>query len=66
MLRTELGFYVGCLNLHDQLAEKEAPTSFPSPAPAGERRAAFTELYDVCLALTMGKGVVGNEVKADN
>ena len=31
MLRTELAFYVGCLNLHQQLAEKGEPMSFPLP-----------------------------------
>ena len=32
MLRTELAFYVGCLNLHEQLAKKGQPISFPEPA----------------------------------
>src|SRR5919109_2444606 len=31
MLRTELGFYVACLNLHEQLRDKGAPTCFPEP-----------------------------------
>ena len=35
MLRLELGFYVGCLNLRDQLV-REAGTTLPSRAPAGE------------------------------
>ena len=32
MLRAELGFYVGCLNLADRLAAKGVPTAVPEPA----------------------------------
>jgi len=49
MLRTELAFYVGCLNLHGQLAQNGEPISFPLPTASGERRHSFKELYDVCL-----------------
>jgi DNA mismatch repair ATPase MutS len=66
MLRTELAFYVGCLNLHDQLAQVGEPISFPMPAAIGERRHSFRGLYDVCLALTMKRQIVGNDVNADN
>lgn len=37
MLRMELAFYIGCLNLHGQLAQMAAPVSFPFPRAAGER-----------------------------
>lgn len=66
MLRTELGFYAGCLNLYEQLATMGEPICFPVPAAPGERRLAFRGLYDVCLALTMRRKVVGNDVDADN
>ena len=65
MLRTELGFYVGCLNLHGRLMAKKEPVCFPTPAPAGERRHRFRGLYDVCLSLHMEHRVVGNTVDAD-
>ncbi len=65
MLRTELAFYVGCVNLSEQLAQKGAPRSFPLPVVESERRHAFRGLYDVCLALTMKQRVVGNTVQAD-
>jgi DNA mismatch repair ATPase MutS len=65
MLRTELAFYVGCVNLHSQLAQKGKPVSFPLPVASNERRHAFLGLYDVCLALTMKQSVVGNDVSAD-
>ncbi len=65
MLRTELAFYVGCLNVHGQLAQKGEPVSFPLPVAPGERRHSFKGLYDVCLALTMEQSIVGNDVNAD-
>ncbi len=64
MLRSELAFYVGCLNLHDRLVAKEQFICFPMPVPAGERRHRFTGLYDVCLSLKMGGKVVGNTLDA--
>ncbi|GAB4443420.1 MAG: DNA mismatch repair protein MutS [Anaerolineae bacterium] len=66
MLRTELAFYLGCLNLHEQLTQMREPISFPLPAPPGERKHAFEGLYDVCLALTIKRKIVSNDVVADN
>ncbi|MFZ3212792.1 MAG: hypothetical protein WA188_14905 [Terriglobales bacterium] len=65
MLRTELAFYIGCLNLHARLAAKREPVCFPTPVPAGERRHRFRGLYDVCLSLHMEGRVVGNAAEAD-
>lgn len=66
MLRTELAFYVGCLNLQARLREMGEPTCFPIPRPIGERRLKFSGLYDVALALSKGRKVVGNDVNADH
>lgn len=66
MVRTELAFYVGCLNLHGQLAQLGEPMSFPLPTASNERRHSFNGLYDVCLTLTMKQKIVGNDVNADN
>jgi DNA mismatch repair ATPase MutS len=66
MLRPELAFYVGCLNLHEHLAQMGEPTCFPQPAASGERRHSFTGLYDVCLSWTMEQKVVANDVQADH
>jgi hypothetical protein len=65
MLRTELAFYVGCVNLHEQLARKGEPTCFPLPAAAEEHRLLFRGIYDVCLALSLDQRVVGNDANAD-
>ena len=65
MLRTELAFYVGCLNLYARLEAKQMPWCVPVPASAGERRHRFNGLYDVCLSLRMEGRVVGNSANGD-
>jgi hypothetical protein len=65
MLRAELAFYVGGLNLRDKLAQMGAPICFARPEPAGSRRLHGSGLYDVSLALTMGRSPVGNAVDGD-
>jgi MutS domain V len=65
MLRAELAFYVGCLNVHGQLAALGEPTCFPVPLSAGQPALSAQGLYDVCLALHTGASMVGNDVHAD-
>ncbi|HOF05996.1 MAG TPA: hypothetical protein PK175_04405 [Syntrophales bacterium] len=64
-LRTELAFYLGALNLYEELSRRSAPVSFPRPAASGEQRCSFQGLYDVCLSLKTDKPVMGNTVCAD-
>lgn len=66
VLRLELAFYVGCLNLSESLAGLGEPFCFPVPAPLNERQHSFTGLYDVALALTIKRKVIGNDVNADH
>ncbi|MGH7119314.1 MAG: MutS-related protein [Acetobacteraceae bacterium] len=65
LLRTELAFYVGCINLRRALSGLGEPHVFPLAAPAEGRDLSARGLYDVGLALTMGKRVVGNTLAAD-
>ena len=65
MLRAELAFYVGSLNLYERLSEKGEPICTPKPSPVGTRRLSFAGLYDVCLTLHTDDRVVGNTVDAD-
>jgi len=65
LLLAEMAFYVGCLNLYEQLARLGAPVSFPAPVASAERRHTFQGLYDVCLALTIQQRVVGIDAQAD-
>jgi len=64
MLRSELAFYVGCLNLHEDLAARGASTCFPEPRPPEELELRARALYDVPLVFHLDSPVVGNEVDA--
>lgn len=64
-LRTELAFYIGCLNLYAKIAELGEPLCMPIPVTAGERKLMFSGLYDLSLALNSKQKVVGNDLNAD-
>ena len=63
-LRSELGFYVGCLNLNGELAARNQAVSFPEPTPSEGSELSCAELCDACLALHIDY-VVGNDADAD-
>ena len=65
MLRLELGFYIGCLNLHERLAQKGEPVCIPEPLPGGDSGFRCEGLYDVCLSLRLDERTVGNDVNCD-
>jgi hypothetical protein len=65
MLRLELAFYLGCLNLHDRLTGKQEAVCFPEPLAASQLALTAQGIYDVCLALHVENRVIGNDVKAD-
>jgi MutS domain V len=65
MLRLELAFYLGCLNLHEKLAGKGEPVCFPEPLPAGQPALTAQGIYDICLALHLQARLTGNDVNAD-
>ncbi len=64
-LRTELAFYVGCLNLKAALAAKGEPVCTPVPLVGDGPRMATEGLYDPCLSLRTEGRAVGNDVSAD-
>jgi len=65
MLRAELGFYVGCLNLADKLTAKGVPVAVPDPVPLPSLTFSCTDLRDTCLELASPGRVTGNDVKGD-
>lgn len=65
MLRTELAFYIGCINLRDALQQNGESFAFPVLSGKNERKFSCTGLYDACLSLNMNKEVVGNDIEAD-
>ncbi|HET9377094.1 MAG TPA: DNA mismatch repair protein MutS [Chthoniobacterales bacterium] len=66
ILRTELAFYLGCLNLHEQVSQMGEPMSFPLAIANAQRRFSANELYDLYLALRMQRKVVANDINADD
>jgi DNA mismatch repair ATPase MutS len=69
MVRAELAFYIGCLNLRESLDGKDEPVCVPDPVtprphPDGPELSA-DGLYDVCLTLNLPGRTVGNEMNAD-
>ena len=69
LLRAELGFYLGCLNLRDRLMAKGEPVCFPVPASLATDSAegpglSARGLYDACLSLSTEARTVGNDVDA--
>lgn len=66
MLRTELAFYVGCLNLHRRFVQKRQPVCLPEPVAPPQRRYVACGLYDACLALSGSGKVVGNDLNASH
>jgi DNA mismatch repair ATPase MutS len=65
LLRAELAFYVGCLNLANRLQRKGEPICFPEPLSVEQRHLSCRGLYDPALSLTLDRRVVGNDVDAD-
>jgi DNA mismatch repair ATPase MutS len=64
-LRAELAFYIGCVNLHERLCLIGEVSTFPECSET-PRRFACRNLRDVCLALTMGRNVIGNDVDGND
>lgn len=64
-LRAELGFYVGCLNLHDTLTAKGEPECVPTVRLPGTSEWSAGALFDPCLSLRLPQRVQGNDLRAD-
>lgn len=65
VLRAETAFYVGCVNLFEELENRGAPVCRPEALPAESRSLTAEELYDVGLSLQLGRPAVGSDVDAD-
>ena len=65
MLRAELAFYIGCLNLREKLAAAGEPLCVPVPLPEGKLALTARGLYDPSLSLRLDGRAVGNDVAAD-
>jgi hypothetical protein len=65
VLRSELAFYIGCVNLEARLTVKGEPTCFPVPLADGPPALSAQGLYDACLTLHTDARVAGNRLDAD-
>ena len=65
-LKAELAFYLGCARLVNHLRDLELPLCVPDPAEVDSSVMRFDGLYDVGLALNVGRRVVSNSLDADD
>lgn len=66
MLRNELSFYTGCLNLADKLQQLQLPICTADMQPSGCWSRSWQGLYDVALALCSKSTPEGNDLKVQN
>jgi DNA mismatch repair ATPase MutS len=65
LLRTELGFYIGCINLRDAMSSRGYAMCMPDACESASRRLDARDLFEICLALRLPQRVVPNDVSAD-
>jgi len=65
MLRAELAFYIGCLNLRETLTSASEPVCLPVPVAEEKLAMSMQGLYDPSLSLRLQERAVGNDVEAD-
>jgi hypothetical protein len=65
MLRRELAFYIGCLNLDDRLQQTGQSRCMPAPVPSGSDALTARGVYDCGLTLRTDAPVVGNDIDAE-
>ena len=63
-LRKEISFYVGAVNLFNEMNELNLPICFP--LPLDENRRVWEDLCDVSLALMTKKKVIGNYIESND
>ncbi len=65
-LRTELGFYVGCLNFMDLMKGYGMPTCIPTLTEAAGDSRSWSQMYDIALVFVKKSAVNGNELRTDH
>jgi DNA mismatch repair ATPase MutS len=65
-LKEEIAFYLGCLNLWNELRSTGAQISFPVPENDAKSGTSYEGIYDVALSLRVHKTPVGNSLRAES
>ena len=65
-LRSELGFYVACLNFMEKMKGYGMPTCIPTLTPGDGDSRSWDGMYDVALVFTKKSSVNGNRLKAEH
>ncbi|WP_373483238.1 DNA mismatch repair protein MutS [Acetobacterium sp.] len=66
ILKSELAFYVGALNLYDRIRETPYPLTFPDPMEAAEKDLNCEGLYDLGLSLIKtAEAIISNSLSAN-
>ncbi len=65
-LRTELGFYMGCLNFMELMKGYGMPTCIPTLTEASGDSRSWEQMYDVALVFTKKSAVGGNDLRAEH
>jgi DNA mismatch repair ATPase MutS len=64
-LKRELAFYIGCLNLRDEMERIGMPVCIPQMSVEGPGRS-WDMLYDIALAVTKNTAVISNTLSTQN
>ena len=65
-LRSELGFYMGCLNFMELMKGYGLPTCVPTLTEKDGDSRSWSNMYDVALVFTKKSAVGGNDLKAEH
>ncbi len=65
-LRSELGFYVGCLNFMEMMKGYGMPTCIPTLTEKSGDSRSWSEMYDIALVFTKKSAVSGNELRTEH
>lgn len=63
-LRSQLAFYMGCLNFLDRMREFKMPVCIPAVTGAETDSRKYEDLYDISLAFLKNTAVTGNTLNA--
>lgn len=65
-LKTELAFYIGCINLAHELKRIRMPIAYPMSHPPGTMQFSCDNLYSISLALIKQTRITGNTIDGND